>query len=140
MHPKLVKYFECLNPENSERLNARRPVGPALHASISAALANFALHIAPNIIRQHHGTVIYAGGDDLLALLPVETALPCALALVRAYRNDWVKVDGRELFLMGVRATISGGLVIVHAKDDLRLALQDARAGEERAKAAARMR
>jgi CRISPR-associated protein Cmr2 len=36
--------------------------------------------------------------------------------------------------MMGSRATLSGGLVIVHAKDDLRLALQDAREAEKQAK------
>lgn len=135
MHPKLVAYFEGVDPANKARLTARRPVGPALHAAVSAALADFALHVAPPIIEEHYGTVIYVGGDDLLALLPVETALPCALALARAYRESWRQADGRERLLMGERATISGGLVVVHAKDDLRLALQDARAAEHQSKA-----
>jgi CRISPR-associated protein Cmr2 len=38
--------------------------------------------------------------------------------------------------MMGSRATISGGLVVVHAMDDLRLALQDARRAEKLAKEA----
>ncbi|MCS7078854.1 MAG: type III-B CRISPR-associated protein Cas10/Cmr2 [Chloracidobacterium sp.] len=142
IHPKLVAYFEEVDAQNAERLKARRPVGPALHAAISTALANFALHVAPPVIEAHSGTLIYAGGDDLLALLPVEKALPCAAQLAQAYRQNWYATDQnrreanrREWLLMGKRATISGGMVVVHAKDDLRLALQDARAAEHQAKA-----
>ena len=33
--------------------------GPALHAALSEALTNFALHIVPNIVKEHDGTLIY---------------------------------------------------------------------------------
>jgi len=144
MHPKLVEYYEGLGDTAKAGLDARRPVGPALHAAISMALANFALHGVPEIVRRHHGTTIYSGGDDTLILLPVSTALACALELRKAYASDWwcpVEQTGqqenqREYLMMGSRATLSGGLVVVHAKDDLRLALQDARRAEKQAKEA----
>jgi CRISPR-associated protein Cmr2 len=136
MHPKLVEYFEnqCGDSQNSGRLDVKRPVGPTLHAAISTALSNFALHVVPDVVGKHHGTVIYSGGDDTLVLLPVSTALECARELRQAYMCDWYVADGREHLMMGSRATLSGGLVVVHAKDDLRLALQDARAAEKKAK------
>ncbi len=136
MHPRLVDYYEQLGQQSG--LDAKRPVGPALHAAISTALANFALHVVPRIVAKHCGTVIYSGGDDTLALLPLRTALDCARELQVAYTSDWYENDGRTYLLMGSRATLSGGLVLVHAKDDLRLALQGVRRAEEQAKDAGR--
>jgi CRISPR-associated protein Cmr2 len=136
MHPELVTYYENLHQRAG--LDAKRPVGPALHAAISTALANFALHVVPHVVAKHCGTVIYSGGDDTLALLPLSTALDCAHELQAAYTANWYEKDGRTYLLMGSQATLSGGLVLVHAKDDLRLALQDARRAEEQAKDAGR--
>jgi CRISPR-associated protein Cmr2 len=136
MHPDLVSYYDKLGDTAKAGLDARRPVGPALHAAISTALANFALHAVPAIVAEHRGTTIYSAGDDALILLPTSTALVCALELHLAYTSDWYSDDGREYMMMGSRATISGGMVVVHAKDDLRLALQDARAAEEETKLA----
>jgi CRISPR-associated protein Cmr2 len=134
MHPSLVNYYSGLGEQTNAGLDARRPVGPALHAAISTALANFALRVVPHVVAKHHGTTIYSGGDDTLALLPVSQALACAVKLRQAFRSDFYKKNGREDLMMGGRATISGGLVVVHAKDDLRLVLQDARRAEDRAK------
>lgn len=138
MHPDLVKYYQGLGHATRAGLDARRPVGPALHAAISTALANFALHVVPHVVTKHHGTVIYSGGDDTLALLPVSTALRCALELQQAYTADWYTKDHREYLMMGSQATLSGGMVVVHAKDDLRLALADARRAEKQAKLSGR--
>lgn len=49
-------------------------VTPAWHVSISSAL-NRGLIAEINLINKHKGFVIYAGGDDLLALLPVSEVL-----------------------------------------------------------------
>jgi CRISPR-associated protein Cmr2 len=138
MHHNLVQYYEGLGQAAQKGLEAKRPVGPALHAAISTALANFALHVVPHVVKKHHGTVIYSGGDDTLVLLPVNTVLPCALELQQAYTADWYTKDHREYLMMGLRATLSGGIVVVHAKDDLRLALQDAHRAEKQAKESGR--
>jgi len=76
LHPRGVEYFRQLNDSLVERaLTARRPLGPACHAAISEALANFALHVVPQIVRQHHGFLVYTGGDDVLAMLPTSEAV-----------------------------------------------------------------
>lgn len=149
MHPKLVGYYSGLTGEVAiglprERLvkaglNARRHVGPALHSAISEALANFALHIVPEIVKRHFGELIYAGGDDVLALLPTETALACAGELRDTFRAAW-KTDpsGTLRLLMGERATLSAGIAVVHYKEDLRFALAQARAAEKSAKESGR--
>jgi CRISPR-associated protein Cmr2 len=110
-----------------------------LHAAISEALANFSLHFVPAIVAEHQGTLIYAGGDDVLALLPTSTAIDCAAALQIAYRRDWGSDSKRrERLLVGRRGTVSAGLAIVHHKSDLRFALDTARQAEKAAKKADR--
>jgi CRISPR-associated protein Cmr2 len=138
MHPNLVEYYEGLGPTTKAALDAKRPVGPALHAAISTALANFALHVVPQMVEKYHGTVIYSGGDDALVLLPARRALACALALRDTYTSDYFNGNGREYLMMGSRATLSGGIVLAHAKDDLRVGLQDARRAEQQAKESGR--
>jgi CRISPR-associated protein Cmr2 len=147
LHPDLNQYFARLS-DTAESLAARRPVGPALHAVISEALANFAIYVVPHIVEEHWGTLIYSGGDDVLALLPASTALACAHELRLAFcghpqinggaRNGYYRVDGRDLLMMGTKATASAGLALVHYKEDLRFALNAARRAEKTAKTAGR--
>jgi CRISPR-associated protein Cmr2 len=148
-HPILREYFEKLPAGGG--LKARRPVGPALHAAISEALANFSLHIAPKIVVKHGGVLVYSGGDDVLALLPVASVLECALELRRAYSGckDWNNgavpgfyklEDGTELLTMGPKATASAGVAVAHYKEDMRLVLEAARRAEKLAKNAGRDR
>jgi CRISPR-associated protein Cmr2 len=142
LHPKLVSYFSGLGAEAEAALAGRRPVGPAMHAAISQALANFAVHVAPSVVRKHKGTLIYSGGDDVLALLPVETAVPCALELYRAFRGEggeggnsgYFRINDRDLLMMGSEATLSGGFAVVHYKSDLHRSLEEARGAEKDAK------
>jgi CRISPR-associated protein Cmr2 len=135
LHPTLQAYFQAL-PKSQRGLQARRPVGPALHASISEAVSNFALHFVPAIVEGEpgRGELIYAGGDDVLALLPTLTAIECARQLARTVAQDWGRKDGQQFLLMGHKATVSAGLAVVHHKDDLRFALEAARRAEKAAK------
>ena len=144
LHPSMREYFLRLGAAG--HLKAKRPVSPALHGAISEALTNFASRIAPAIIARHHGELIYAGGDDLLALLPTETAIACASALEGAFRGVgspgsvpegyWRESteEVRDRLAMGPRATTSAGIAVVHHKEDLRAALAYARAAESAAK------
>lgn len=146
LHPKLRDYFEALGePDADDALSAKRPVGPALHAAISAALSTFATEVAPAVVEHHHGTLIYSGGDDVLALCPVSTALDCARSLGDAFsgRDDpaedgWRDCGDRRRITMGVRASMSAGVALVHYREDLRDALETARAAEHAAKDAGR--
>jgi CRISPR-associated protein Cmr2 len=134
LHPKIVGYFSNLQ-EAEKGLAALRPFGPALHAALSEALTSFALHFVPDIVARHQGELIYAGGDDVLALLPTPTALSCAVALNATFQRDWAPdPNGRERLLMGHRATVSAGLAIAHYKEDLRVVLRAARDAESEAK------
>ena len=141
LHPKMRDYYEGLGEPARRGLDARRPVGPALHASISDALNNFASHVAPVVVRDHAGTMIYSGGDDVLALLPARLAVACADALQKAFRGlgdegspGLTNIGDRQFLAMGEKASMSAGIAFVHVKEDLRLVLQAVREGEKEAK------
>lgn len=72
----------------------------------------------PAIVQQHNGFLIYAGGDDVLAILPLEDAIACAAAL----RALYVGCFDREL----IPTTLSGAIQFVHIKTPLTKVLKDA--------------
>jgi len=113
------------------RFNAAKDA-PA-YQRISGTLGNFALTLIRGIVERHYGQLIYAGGDDALCVLPTETALACAKEIDQQFRDNWQKglPDDEP-------ATISGGLVVAHYKDDLRFVMNQARAAEKKAKDAGR--
>ncbi len=54
-----------------------RPLGAATHLAMSTALKNFAIDLARWVVEEQHlGKLIYAGGDDVLAFVPVRDLLP----------------------------------------------------------------
>jgi CRISPR-associated protein Cmr2 len=114
-----------------EHLRQARSAGR--HRDISAALATFALDRAPAIVEKHAGELVYAGGDDVLAVLPTETALACATELNERFRSNW-PLAGQD----PIPATVSAGLAVVHSKEDLRFALRQARDAEKAAKGGGR--
>ncbi|ACP34879.1 CRISPR-associated protein, Crm2 family [Sulfolobus islandicus L.S.2.15] len=76
------KYFSEIFKEG------RIIVTPAWHVSISAAL-NRGLLAELNLINKHKGFVIYAGGDDLLAMLPVKEVLDFIKESRRAFAGSY---------------------------------------------------
>ena len=101
-------------------------------AKVSAALNTFAMTKVRAIVEGHQGVCVYAGGDDVLALLPLSTALHCAQELAQSF-EECMRLTGSAQ-----PATFSMGLVAAHYKYDLRLALEEARGAEENAKASGR--
>lgn len=79
-------YFE--KPEFKDFLKAQRPLSPSYHLQFSEALSNFALLCARPIVEAFDGRLIYAGGDDVVALLPSDTALACAEGLRLAFAGS----------------------------------------------------
>jgi CRISPR-associated protein Cmr2 len=90
--PKLeeVLSVECAQVYRAKgaNLEKRRPLSPAWHLQFSEALGNFSQHAARRIVEAFDGRLIYSGGDDVLAMLPADTALECAHALRLAFRGD----------------------------------------------------
>lgn len=72
-------------------LGERRHTGPALHAAISRSLADFAHKVVAWVVeREFNGRLVYAGGDDLLALLPAAEALRAAARLQQLFSAPYV--------------------------------------------------
>jgi CRISPR-associated protein Cmr2 len=87
--------------------------------TVSQALASFAAAV-DGIVRRYHGYTIYAGGDDVLALLPAPGAVACAERLASAYADAFAALP------LAKPATVSGGLVFAHYKAPLRTGLRHA--------------
>ncbi len=109
-----------------------RPLFPALHAELSIRLGGLAVKEIPRLVENVYlGRLVYSGGDDVLALLPVHTALPCAWAIYRALRRSEY---------LGSKVTASAGIAMCHFLEPLSRAIEEARRAEKTAKDAGRDR
>lgn len=85
---------------------------------ISQALHGFA-QLVRGIVRQYRGRAIYAGGDDVLALLPLESAVDCAAALADAFKAAMNDIAEEMGVSATERPTLSIGLGIGHLVEPL---------------------
>lgn len=102
----------------------------AEHQAISAALAGFAERVGGIVRDSHKGSLVYSGGDDVLALLPIHTALACADEL----HSEFGRAMGSFFDEKGVSPTLSAGLVFAHQKTPLFESLAMVRLAEKAAK------
>lgn len=127
-------------------LDEKRSLNPALHAMISDSLNNFARFGVQSAVKNAGGELIYAGGDDVCAVLPLKNALSCAEKISKAYTLSFakytengaeplekldfadssVKKAGYHLGSGAEGISISGAVIIAHHKEPLREVIQDA--------------
>lgn len=74
----------------------------------------------PTITQQHHGVTVYAGGDDVLLMLPVPSALACAQDLSTRYKAAFEETDAKG------EATLSAAVVFAHIRSPLNQVLDEA--------------
>ncbi len=86
-------------------------------SKVSRALETFTRQV-PDVVDGHNGFLIYAGGDDVLALLPLEDALQCAADLRQCYVAAFAT--------QGLHSTLSGAVEYAHVKTPLTRILGDA--------------
>lgn len=167
-----ISYLESFHPEVRAGFQAcaaqlpalqqygqqKRALSPNRHLAISAALNDFSLHVVPEIVElEHLGRLLYAGGEDVFAMLPAADVLSAMRRLRRAYSGhdpadesvDWKDVPrakrlvlkegfaylrGRLMRMMGERATISCGVVIAHHQAPLGYVRRMLHEAEQRAK------
>jgi CRISPR-associated protein Cmr2 len=123
LHPAVVEAIRG-NPETAEILDKTHPMSPAWHTALSRRLSEFATREVLRLCLETYDVqLVYAGGDDVLLMAPVPTALRIA--------HD-IQAKFRERVL--VRGSMSAGIVFAHVKYPLSLALQEVRAAEEAAK------
>ena len=84
---------------------------------ISDALNQFTNSVA-DIVKANSGFLVYAGGDDVLALLPLEYALTCANQLRLRYLKCFENTT--------ITSTLSGAIEFAHIKMPLGKVLRDA--------------
>ncbi|QHQ53572.1 type III-B CRISPR-associated protein Cas10/Cmr2 [Aeromonas media] len=96
---------------------------PAKQAGISAALNEFT-ESAAQIVERHNGFLVYAGGDDVLALLGVSDAMACAAELRQSYADCFAQQNRQHQ--SHIVSTLSGAINIGHIKWPLRALLFDA--------------
>lgn len=75
-------------------------------SAVALALQDFAARVRQEVDTNRHGATLYAGGDDVLALLPMDRALGCAQALQQHYTQAMAQ--------QGVGGTISAAIVFAH--------------------------
>ncbi len=90
-------------------------------SAVSDALDRFTRQV-PDIVDRHNGFLIYAGGDDVLALLPLEDALACAAAVRQCYLDAFKTAFGAGQS----PSTISAAVEYAHVKLPLTRILGDA--------------
>jgi CRISPR-associated protein Cmr2 len=100
------------------------------HTDFSWQLSQFALSDAARIVEsdKHQGKLIYAGGDDVLALLPATRSVECACELHAIFSA--IQPPGQLTHL-----TASIGIAIGHMKEPLQDMIDAARYVEKLAKA-----
>ena len=126
-----------------------RSASPAFHATLGRILRGFSREVAPDIV---DGELIHSGGDDLLAVVPVDKAVAVAQALRRAWSGDeeseftlggWTfsggcarRGDDRFLLMMGANHTMSAGIAFNDGKQPVGATLRAARRALRSAKSA----
>lgn len=112
-----VSPFYAVLLMDGDQLGANMAKGPKEQQVISDGLKHFGEEVQQEVER-HNGFLVYAGGDDVLALLPLEDALACAASLRRIYR----RLVRRE----NVDTSLSAAIEYAHVKMPLGKVLADA--------------
>ena len=142
-------------PDIASYLKSFRPASPARHAAISKVLNDFSTHVARHVVENvFKGKLIYAGGDDVLAMVSLDDLLPAMLLLRAAYSGSgkmdgvpgnfdlrglhlgkgFVHLNGRLMLMMGSAATASMGAIVAHHQAPLSAVLRQLRGAEKKAK------
>lgn len=100
---------DSLGVHMSDKAN-QEPISTALNAFTSAVSA---------IVEGHNGFLIYAGGDDVLAILPLEDAMRCAAAVRASYLLCFKPYPA-------IKTSISAAIQYAHVKTPLGKILGDA--------------
>ena len=80
---------------------------------ISHALNKFTKNVS-KIVDEHDGFLVYAGGDDVLALLSLDDALPAAVALQQDYKECFAKASNESDTNTQVYSTLSSAINYCH--------------------------
>lgn len=145
MHPEIRKRLQHPDFERGYRdawaplfnENCKRLVTPAIHAAISESLGDFSIYGVSQIIKDAGGRLIYAGGDDVCAVMPVSRVVTAAREISRYYNaefklstnessitvdGEWKPAPGKFSLSLGQnrnQISISAGILVCHHKEPL---------------------
>lgn len=101
------------------------------HQAITQALSAFAGGVS-QIMRNHRGHCIYAGGDDVLGFVPLDKAYECANDLQQSFLQSLAEIAGQ--LNVDKSPTLSVGLAICHIMTPLSVIRELASQAEKHAK------
>lgn len=116
-----------IDKANEKASNADR------HRAISQALSDFAQRV-PALMSQHQGACIYSGGDDVLGLVALHSAVAIADVLRKAFKQALAQVAQDYGLLEAEHPTLSVGIALVHFLHPMGYARQLAASAEKMAK------
>lgn len=107
------------------------------HRKLAKALAAYAADV-PLIVQGHGGQCVYAGGEDILALLPTDGAIACAEELAWRFAKQLGEVDAVKQWVAKSTdnrpPSLSVGLGIGHIMTPMNVLRELAQAAERLAK------
>ncbi len=89
--------------------------------AISESLSKFTGNVS-EIVKNKNGFTIYAGGDDVLAILPINTAIQCAIELKTAYTESFIDIKNKDKD----KFSASSAIIFTHFHNALREVLREA--------------
>ncbi|MCL6444400.1 MAG: type III-B CRISPR-associated protein Cas10/Cmr2 [Alicyclobacillus sp.] len=98
------------------------------HMEFSRRLTSFSAHVG-HLVESFRGVVVYAGGDDVFALLPIHTCIAAARALKNAFEQQVA-----SYFNTVDPPTLSVGIAIGHCLENLADLREWAESAEQTAK------
>jgi CRISPR-associated protein Cmr2 len=101
------------------------------HRELSRQLDQFAQRVRSIVEGNHGGELIYSGGDDVLAFVPLHRVVACAQELSNTFHDH---LAGFPVNDDGATPTLSAGIGISHFMDPMSGALRLARKAESLAK------
>lgn len=133
--PPPSKYFAALMMDGDHMGAFYGKMEEPQAREMSGQMSQFARQRAREVVKRHFGRLVYAGGDDMLALLPLEEALSCARELqVEFGKAVEAAIQGVNLPEGVKRPTPSIGICIAHHTQPLDATLLAMQRAEKDAK------
>ncbi len=109
---------------------------------LSKKLSEFTQKVKEIVEDENYGKLVYAGGDDVLALLPIEFSLKCANEIQETFRKELKEIEelihrklpNEKKDKTEYKFTMSGGLLFAYHKLPLNYVLNKVREFEQKAK------
>lgn len=122
----------------SKEGDSEKSNGMTRHKDISKQLSDFASAVTEIVQVEHKGSLVYSGGDDVLAFVPLHTVLDCARALADKFKELLGTFKFNDESGLEKHPTLSVGIAVAHHIDPLSNTLELARQAEKEAKDAGR--